>query len=56
MAAPRRGIKGPRDREGGGEIKWNFTKFLIGRDGEVIKRFAPATTPAQIDAEIEALL
>ena len=37
-------------------IKWNFTKFLIGRDGEVIKRFAPATTPAQIDAEIEALL
>ena len=37
-------------------IKWNFTKFLIGRDGKVIKRFAPATTPAQIEAEIEELL
>ena len=37
-------------------IKWNFTKFLINRDGEVLKRFAPATTPAQIEKEIERLL
>jgi glutathione peroxidase len=37
-------------------IKWNFTKFLIGRDGQVIKRFAPATTPAQIEEEIRELL
>jgi len=37
-------------------IKWNFTKFLIGRDGEVIKRFSPATTPEQIEKELTALL
>ena len=37
-------------------IKWNFTKFLINRDGEVLKRFSPATTPAQIEKEIERLL
>ena len=37
-------------------IKWNFTKFLINRDGEVLKRFAPATTPAQIAKEIERLI
>ncbi len=37
-------------------IKWNFTKFLINRDGEVVKRFAPATTPSQMAKDIEALL
>ena len=37
-------------------IKWNFTKFLVDRDGTVLKRFAPATTPAQIEKEIEKLL
>jgi glutathione peroxidase len=37
-------------------IKWNFTKFLINRDGEVLKRFAPATTPSQIEKEIKRLL
>jgi glutathione peroxidase len=29
----------------GGEIKWNFTKFLIGKDGKVVQRFEPAVTP-----------
>ena len=29
----------------GGEIKWNFTKFLVGRDGEIVARFEPAVTP-----------
>jgi glutathione peroxidase len=38
------------------EIKWNFTKFLIGRDGEVIHRFEPDVTPAQIRSDLEALL
>jgi glutathione peroxidase len=33
-------------------IKWNFTKFLIGRDGEVIARFAPTVTPEQLDSVI----
>ena len=37
-------------------IKWNFTKFLINRDGEVLKRYAPATKPEDIEADIEALL
>jgi glutathione peroxidase len=37
-------------------IKWNFTKFLVDKSGKVVKRFAPATTPDQIEAEIVALL
>ncbi|WP_237066794.1 glutathione peroxidase [Microbulbifer guangxiensis] len=37
-------------------IKWNFTKFLIGRDGQVVKRFAPKDKPESLEAEIEALL
>ncbi|MBU6268134.1 MAG: glutathione peroxidase [Sphingomonadales bacterium] len=38
------------------KIKWNFTKFLIGRDGKVVKRYAPTAKPEQIAADIEALL
>jgi len=37
-------------------IKWNFTKFLVGRDGEVVKRYAPQTAPADIADDIEKLL
>lgn len=37
-------------------IKWNFTKFLIGKDGEVVERYAPATKPEELRAKIEALL
>ena len=37
-------------------IKWNFTKFLVGRDGEVVKRYAPQTAPAEIAEDIEKLL
>lgn len=37
-------------------IKWNFTKFLVDREGKVIQRYAPSTTPAQIEADIEKLL
>lgn len=37
-------------------IKWNFTKFLVDRNGRTIKRFAPSTTPEEISSEIEALL
>lgn len=40
----------------GGRIKWNFTKFLVNRDGEVVKRYAPTTKPEDIAADIEALL
>ena len=41
---------------GSQRIKWNFTKFLIGKDGKVVKRFAPTDTPASIRKSIEALL
>ena len=37
-------------------IKWNFTKFLIGRDGNVIERFAPQTTPESLALKIEKAL
>ena len=37
-------------------IKWNFTKFLIGKDGKVVERFAPTPKPEDLVSEIEALL
>jgi glutathione peroxidase len=37
-------------------IKWNFTKFLVGRDGQVIRRFEPNATPEMIGAELPPLL
>ncbi len=37
-------------------IKWNFTKFLVDREGKVVKRFGSNSTPAQIEPEIAALL
>lgn len=40
----------------GGRIKWNFTKFLVGRDGTPLKRFAPITTPEKMEADILAAL
>lgn len=40
----------------GDAIKWNFTKFLIGRDGQVVKRFSPTTDPARIGDRIEDAL
>jgi len=38
------------------DIKWNFTKFLISRDGTQVKRFAPTTEPADIEKAIEEML
>ncbi|MBL8642593.1 MAG: glutathione peroxidase [Rhodospirillaceae bacterium] len=40
----------------GRRIKWNFTKFLIGKDGRPIKRFAPTTKPEKIDGAVAAAL
>ncbi len=37
-------------------IKWNFTKFLVGRDGKVVRRYAPADKPESIAKDIEKLL
>jgi glutathione peroxidase len=47
------GLLGPL---GGGAIKWNFTKFLIDRDGRVVGRFASTTKPASLAKNIEKLL
>ena len=40
----------------GDDIKWNFTKFLISRDGEVVERYAPVTKPEKIEDDILKLL
>lgn len=40
----------------GDKIKWNFTKFLVDREGNVVKRFAPAVTPEKIDESVAKLL
>ena len=37
-------------------IKWNFTKFLVGRDGAVVKRYAPTDTPEKIERELAPVL
>ena len=42
-------------REEGG-VRWNFTKFLISKDGSVIKRYAPVAKPEDMEADIEAML
>jgi glutathione peroxidase len=44
------------EADGTDEIKWNFTKFLIGRDGEVIKRYEPPVRPADIQTDLENYL
>lgn len=41
---------------GSQSIKWNFTKFLVGRNGKPVKRYAPATKPEEIKSEIEKYL
>lgn len=48
-----------KSRKGGfinSDIKWNFTKFLISRNGEVIKRYAPITQPEKLEQDILKLL
>jgi glutathione peroxidase len=40
----------------GDSVKWNFTKFLVARDGKEVKRFAPTTEPAELESDIEEYL
>ncbi len=50
-------LKGQRPGLLGTEaIKWNFTKFLVNRQGEVVSRHGPSTTPSQLEAEVDRLL
>jgi len=52
-----RWLKGERPGLLGTEaIKWNFTKFLVGRDGQVLKRYAPQDAPEKLSRDIEAAL
>ena len=44
------------EERGEHDLKWNFTKFLINRDGVVVARYAPSTTPLELEDEIKALL
>ena len=44
------------DPKFGGPIKWNFTKFLINRKGEIVNRFEPSVTPAKLTPAVEAEL
>ncbi|MDM8214543.1 glutathione peroxidase [Enterococcus hirae] len=49
-------LKEEKSGVSGRAIKWNFTKFLLDRDGKVAERFAPVTKPAKISGAIEKLL
>ena len=48
-------LKSQQKGKFGSKIKWNFTKFLVDREGKVIDRFGPATTPASIEKKITDL-
>ncbi len=50
LTRQKRGLLGTAD------IKWNFTKFLIGRDGAVLARYAPTATPASLEADVRRAL
>ncbi|PAQ12906.1 glutathione peroxidase [Bacillaceae bacterium SAOS 7] len=39
-----------------GSIKWNFTKFLVNKEGEVVDRYAPQTSPSKVEGDIQKLL
>ena len=45
-----------KDFKNNGNVKWNFTKFLIGRDGEILARFEPTTDMKKVVAEVEKYL
>mgnify|MGYP004598889117 CR=1 FL=1 len=41
-----------KTESGNGRIKWNFTKFLVGKDGQLVKRYAPITKPSKMEETI----
>ncbi len=45
-----------REQTGGADISWNFEKFLIGRDGNVIERFGPMVTPEDIGSKVAEII
>ena len=49
-------LKSQKKKLFGNKIKWNFTKFLIDREGHVIERFEPTVKPEKLESDIQALL
>ena len=49
-------LKSALPLDGKNDIRWNFEKFLIGKDGKPARRYSPKTKPAELAADIEALL
>lgn len=49
-------LKSKKKGFGKGEIKWNFTKFLVDKNGNIIKRFAPTTKPEKIKKYIKEII
>jgi glutathione peroxidase len=49
-------LKSKTSRFLGGAVKWNFTKFLVGRDGKTVKRYSPATDPGKLEGDVEAAI
>ena len=49
-------LKGEKGGLMGSKIKWNFTKFLVDREGRVVERFASAVTPEKLEGKVKALL
>ena len=45
-----------KDYKSNGNVKWNFTKFLIGRDGEIVARFEPTASLKDVKAKVEEVL
>jgi len=45
-----------REQSGGGDITWNFEKFLVGRDGNLVERFSPMVSPDDIAPKLSELL
>ncbi len=48
-------LKGEKGSLFGSKIKWNFTKFLIDQEGQVVKRFEPTVKPEKLESDIQAL-
>jgi glutathione peroxidase len=49
-------LKSEQKIDGENDIRWNFEKFLVNKDGKIVKRFSPQTTPLEIEEEIKSLL
>ena len=49
------GLSKSEGREEGG-VRWNFTKFLISKDGSLVKRIPPVSTPEAMEADVESML